>query len=195
MIKPGTIYNDIISHEDWLPTFLAAAGVPDVVEKVKNGYEANGKTWKVHLDGHNYMPFFKGEVAKAPRDQILYFGQGGELNAIRWNDWKVHFAMIEGDIARGQREIPNWPAIINLRADPYEEAWRESAMYMRWYADNMWLFVPIQLEIQKFLASMNGYPFQEGQSLNAGGINYQSLKALKILEQIREKGLIELPRN
>ncbi|CAB1084768.1 Arylsulfatase (EC [Olavius algarvensis Delta 1 endosymbiont] len=91
MIKPGTIYNDIISHEDWLPTLLAAAGVPDVVEKAKNGYEANGKTWKVHLDGHNYLPFFKGEVANAPRDQFLYFGQGGELNAIRWNDWKNVF--------------------------------------------------------------------------------------------------------
>ena len=55
--------------------------------------------------------------------------------------------------------------------------------------------MPVQIEIQKFLASLNGYPFQEGQSLNAGGINYQSLKALKILEQIREKGLIEMPRN
>ena len=195
VIESGTKNNDIISQEDWMPTLMAAVGEPDIAEKLKKGHRANGKKWKVHLDGYNFLPRFKGEADKGPREQIFYFGQGGELNAVRWNDWKVHFAMIEGDIARGQREIPNWPVIINLKADPYEEAWRESAMYMRWYADNMWLFVPIQLEIQKFLASIDGYPFQEGQSLNAGGINYQSLKALKILEQIREKGLIELPRN
>ena len=68
-------------------------------------------------------------------------------------------------------------------------------MYIRWYVDNMWLFVPVQGQIQKFLASMDGFPFQEGQSLNASGINYRSLKALQILQQIQEKGLIEMPRN
>ena len=77
VIKPGTIINEIISHEDWLPTFLAAAGVPDVVEKLKNGYNANGKEWKVHLDGYNFLPFFEGKVKAPPRDQIFYFGQGG----------------------------------------------------------------------------------------------------------------------
>ena len=92
VIKPGTIYNDIVSHEDWLPTFLAAAGEPDIVNKLKNGYSANGKQWKVHLDGYNFMPYFKGETEKGPREQIIYFGQGGELNALRWNDWKVTFA-------------------------------------------------------------------------------------------------------
>jgi arylsulfatase len=195
VIESGTKSNDIISQEDWVPTLMAAVGEPDIVDKLKKGHRANGKKWQVHLDGYNFMPRFKGEVEKGPREQIFYFGQGGELNAVRWNDWKVHFAVIEGNIAFGQREIPNWPTIINLRADPYEEAWRESSMYIRWYADNMWLFVPVQLEIQKFLGSLEGYPFQEGQSLNASGINYQSIKALKILEQIREKGLIEMPRN
>jgi len=68
-------------------------------------------------------------------------------------------------------------------------------MYLRWMGDNMWLFVPVQQEIQKFLASMKGYPFQEGQSLNVGDVNYRSLKAMQLLEQIREKGLIEIPRN
>jgi arylsulfatase len=191
VIKPGTIYNDIISHEDWLPTFLAAAGVPDVVEKLKNGYQANGKTWKVHLDGYNFVPYFKGEVNGGPRDQIFYFGQGGELNAVRWNDWKVHFAIIEGNIATGERIVTNWPLIINLRADPYEEMWEEGEMgYLRWFADNMWLFVPVGEEIQKFLATIPGYPFQEGQSLNAGGINYQSLKAMNILQQLKKGGYI-----
>ena len=95
VIKPGTIVNDIFSQEDWLPTLLAAAGEPDIVEKVKKGYQANGKTWKAHLDGYNFLPFFKGEAKKGPREEIFYFGQGGELNAVRWNDWKVHFAVQE----------------------------------------------------------------------------------------------------
>ena len=165
------------------------------MEKLKQGHTANGKQWKVHLGGYNLLPRFKGEVDDGPRDQIFYFGQGGELNAVRWNDWKIHFAILEGNITDAQRIEPSWPLVINLKADPYEHAWEESGMYMRWMADNMWLFVPVQVQIQKFLASMNGYPFQEGMSLNAGGINYRSLKALQILEQITEKGLIERPGN
>ena len=165
------------------------------MEKLKQGHTANGKQWKVHLDGYNFLPRFKGEVDEGPRDQIFYFGQGGELNAVRWNDWKIHFAILEGNITDAQRIETSWPIVINLKADPYEHAWEESGMYMRWMADNMWLFVPVQVQIQKFLASMNGYPFQEGMSLNAGGINYRSLKALQILEQITEKGLIERPGN
>ena len=75
-----------------MPTFLAAAGEPEIVEKLKQGYTA-GKTFKVHADGFNFLPFFKGEVKKSPRETIHYFGQGGELNAVRWNDWKIHFAV------------------------------------------------------------------------------------------------------
>jgi arylsulfatase len=187
VIKPGTIINDIMSHEDWLPTFLAAAGVPDVVEKLKKGYTANGKEWKVHLDGHNFMPFFKGDVDKGPRDAIYYFGQGGELNAIRWNDWKVTFAMIRGNIATGERIVTNWPMITHLRADPYEEMWEEGEMgYLRWYGDNMWLFVPVQAKLGEFFKTIPGYPFQEGSTLSAGGINYNSLKAMKAMKMLEE---------
>jgi arylsulfatase len=187
-IKPGTIYNDIISHEDWMPTLLAAAGVPDVVDRLKNGYQANGKKWQVHLDGHNFMPYFEGKVQQSPRHQILYFGQGGELNAIRWNDWKIHFAMIKGNIAVGERIVTNWPVLINLRADPYEEMWHESDMYIRWYGDNMWLFVPVQAELKKFFMTIPQFPFQEGSSLSAGNINYNSLKAMKALKMLEELG-------
>ena len=187
VVKPDTIINDMMSHEDWLPTFLAAAGDPDIVEKCKAGHEANGKQWKVHLDGHNYMPFFKGEAEKAPRDSIYYFGQGGELNAIRWNDWKVHFAVVEGNIATGERIVPYWPLIINLRADPYEEMHEEGEMgYLRWYGDQMWLFVPIQAKIREFFTTIPNYPFQEGSALSAGNINYNSLKAMKALKMLDE---------
>jgi arylsulfatase len=140
----------------------------------------------VHLDGYNFLPYFQGEVQKGPREQIVYFGQGGELNAIRWNDWKVHFGIFEGNIATGIREVPNWPLIINLRADPYEEMWEESPMYLRWYGDNIWLFVPVLGELKKFFLTIPEYPFQEGSSLSAGNINYNTLKAMKAMKMLQE---------
>ncbi|MEM6675002.1 MAG: arylsulfatase [Planctomycetota bacterium] len=187
VVEPGTVINEMMSHEDWLPTLLAAAGDPDIVEKCKKGHTANGKQWKVHLDGYNYMPFLKGDVEEAPRDAIYYFGQGGELNAIRWDDWKVHFAVIKGNIATGERIVTNWPLIVNLRADPYEEMHEEGEMgYLRWYGDNMWLFVPVQAKLREFFTTIPDFPFQEGSSLTAGGINYTSLKAMKALQMLDE---------
>jgi arylsulfatase A-like enzyme len=194
VIKPGTIINDIMSQEDWMPTFLAAAGEPEIVEKLKQGYEAGGKTFKIHADGYNFMPFFKGDVKKSPRDTIYYFGQGGELNAVRWNDWKVHFAVQTGNIATGVRSVPGWPAIVHLRADPYERAVLDSQMYMRWYADQMWLFVPVQQKIKDFLGTIPGFPFQEGSSLSASGINYQTLKAAGAMKRLQELESISSPR-
>lgn len=65
--------------------------MPDVVEKLKQGYEANSKTWTLHADGYNFLPYFQGEVKKGPREEIIYFDQGGNMNAVRWNRWKVNF--------------------------------------------------------------------------------------------------------
>lgn len=188
MLKPGSKFDDIMSHEDWIPTLMAAAGKPGIVDKLKEGYTANGKEWKVHLDGHDFTPFFKGETATGPREEIFYFGQGGELNAVRWKDWKVNFAGITGNIATGVRLPTNWPLIVNLKADPYEMMPFHSDMYIRWYADNMWLFVPIQEKVAGFIGSLKGYPFQEGMDLNAAGINYNTLKAAQVLEEIKNSG-------
>ena len=88
--------------------------------------------------------------------------------------------------------MPNWPIIVNLRADPYEKMPFESDMYIRWYADNMWLFVPVQAKIQTFLGSIPDYPFQEGMALNAGNINYLTLKAMKALKQLET---LTMPNN
>ena len=195
VIEPGSLHNEIFSQEDWMPTLLAAAGVPDVVEKLKAGYQANGKTFKVHADGYNFLPFWKGEVKKAPREQILYFGQGGELNAVRWNDWKVNFAGVEGNIATGTRKVTGWPLLVNLRADPYEKMPFESADYIRWYGDNLWLFVPVQQMVKEFLVTINEFPFQEGSSLNAAGINYQTLKAVEALKRLKEIESLGNPSN
>ena len=195
VIKPGTLINEIFSQEDWMPTLLAAAGEPNIVEKLKQGYKANGKTFKVHADGYNFMPYFNGETEKGPREQILYFGPGGELNAVRWNDWKVNFGVVNGNIATGVREVPGWPMIVNLKADPYEQMPHESGMYLRWYADNIWLFVPVQMQIKKFLMTIPEFPFQEGGNLSAGGINYNTLKAAAALKRLNELESLGSPRN
>ena len=164
VIKPGTIYNDIFSHEDMLPTLVAAAGVPDVKEKLLKGYKVGRKTFKVHLDGYNMMPYFKGEVKESPRKEIFYFGQGGELNAIRYGDWKLHFTILEGAINTAYRKSPAWPVLFNLRADPYEVS-HNSFMYIRWFADQMWTFVPAQAITGKFLATFKEFPPVAGSSL------------------------------
>ncbi len=197
VLKPGSDHNEIFSQEDWMPTLLAAAGEPDVVSKLesKDGYKANGRTFRVHPDGYNFLPYFKGETKKAPREEILYFGQGGELNAVRWNDWKVNFAGINGNIATGTRDVTGWPLIVNLKADPWENMPFHSDMYMRWYADNIWLFVPVGGKIKEFLGTLPDYPFQEGASMNPSGINYNTLKAAAALKRLQEVETIQPPVN
>jgi arylsulfatase A-like enzyme len=196
VIEPGTVYNDIISQEDWLPTLLHAAGQPGIVDMVKEGYRSGSKEFRVHLDGFDFLPYFRGEVDRGPREQIIYFSQGGELNAVRYENWKIHFAQQQGNIATATREVTGWPAIVNLRADPYEKAMFEADMgYLRWYADNMWIFVPIQQVLKDFLATIPDYPFQEGSSLNAAGINYGSLKAAAAMERLQQLETIGRPNN
>ncbi|MDG3583875.1 arylsulfatase [Galbibacter pacificus] len=165
VIKPGTVYNDIFSHEDMMPTLVAAAGEPNIKEKVLKGYSANGKTFKQHLDGYNFLPYLKGEVKEAPRKEIFYFDAGGNLNAIRYEMWKVHFTIMEGDISQAYRKSPSWPLIVNLRADPYEVS-PDARMYVRWYGENMWLFVPAQRYAAEFLSTFKEFPPQTGSSLS-----------------------------
>jgi arylsulfatase A-like enzyme len=164
VIEPGTIYNDIFSHEDMLPTILAAAGVPDVKEKLLTGYQAGDKTFKIHLDGYNMLPFFRGEVDKNPRREIFYFDAGGNLNALRYDNWKLHFTIMEGAINEAYRKQPSWPILFNLRADPFEVS-HEAALYIRWFADQMWTFVPAQAITAEFLATFREFPPVAGSSL------------------------------
>jgi arylsulfatase len=158
VIKPGTIVNDIMSNEDWLPTFLAAAGDPDLKEKLKQGSKAGDKTFKVHLDGYNFMPFFKGEQARGPRQEIFYFDDNASLNALRINDWKIHFKIMEGNIASAQLKPLNAPQVINLRQDPFERYPGESLMYFRWGGDKLWTYVPAQVVVGQFIATFREFP-------------------------------------
>jgi len=184
VIKPGTFYNDMIAHNDWMPTFLAAAGNDTLVKDLAKGTKINGKEYRVHLDGYNYLPYFKGEVPNVPRESYFYFGQGGELNAMRWNDFKISFATVDGNIAMGTRTVTNWPTVTNLKEDPYETAPYESLTYMRWAADMMWIGEPVGRELQKFIATFPEYPFQEGNNRNPAGFNYNSYKAMQMVNQL-----------
>ena len=120
VIKPSTIINDIMSSEDWMPTLLAAAGEPDVKEKLLTGQQGWQKTFKNHLDGYNFVPFFKGEVAEGPRHEFFYFSDNADLNALRYDAWKISFKTIEGNLYTGKEESTNVPLVTNLRPDPWE---------------------------------------------------------------------------
>ncbi|MGE9289885.1 MAG: arylsulfatase [Puniceicoccales bacterium] len=195
VVEEGSRYSDIMSHEDWIPTIMAAAGVPDVVEQLREGYESNGKEWRVHLDGYNFKPFFEGEAEESPRKEIIYFGQGGELNAVRYGMWKVNFAGVEGNIALGTRQATNWPIIVNLYEDPYETAPFESDMYIRWYIDQMWVMVPMQRVVKNFFDSIEDFPFQTGSSLSVSNIGYGTLKQAEAMEKLNQLEAIARPRN
>jgi arylsulfatase len=175
VIKPGTIVNDIMSMEDWFPTFLAAAGDADVKTKLLTGMQAGDKTFKVHLDGYNFLPFFRGEVASGPRHEIFYFDDGANLNALRYDDWKITFQVLEGNIFNGKRVAPNMPFIVNLRQDPFERYPSESLMYMEWMSGKGWAFVPAQGIVAQFLQSFQEFP--PSQKPGSFGIE-QALEAI-----------------
>jgi arylsulfatase len=158
VVKPGTIYNDIMSQEDWLPTLVAAAGEPDVKSKLLTGYKAGDKTLKNHLDGYNFMPYFKGDEKTGPRHEIFYFDDNANLNALRYDRWKIHFSWIEGNLFTGRRTSANVPLVVDLRADPFERAPFESDLYRRWAADKLWTLVPAQAIAGEFIQSFKEYP-------------------------------------
>jgi arylsulfatase len=187
VIKPGTVYNDVISLIDWFPTLCAAAGIPDIRAQMARGFKAGNKTFKVHLDGYNFLPYFEGKAKQGPRQEIYYFDQGGNLNAIRYADWKVSFAInSEGNIATSTRETPAWAMITNLRMDPYERGIKEGGQALQFFAQQMWLLVPIGGKVKEFFSDFEDFPYQAGSSLNAGGINYGTLRQREALERLKK---------
>ena len=161
-IKAGSVSNQMISHMDWLPTILAAAGEPDIKEKLLKGHKAGAKTFKVHLDGYNQLPFLTGKTDKGPRDEFFYFSDDGDLFAMRYDNWKFVFAE-----QREQGTCQIWaepftrlrlPHIYNLRTDPLERATITSNTYWDWLFDHAFLLVPAQQIVGRFLATFKDYP-------------------------------------
>jgi arylsulfatase A-like enzyme len=161
-IKAGSVSSQMISHMDWLPTFVAAAGEPDVKEKLLTGHQAAGKTFKVHLDGYNQLPFLTGETETSPRIDFFYFSDDGDLLALRYDNWKLVFGEQR---LRGTMQL--WfepfvmlrvPKMFNLRTDPFEFADVTSNTYWDWFLDHVFLIVPAQKIVGDFLATFGDYP-------------------------------------
>ena len=187
VIKPGTVYNDPISLIDWFPTLCAAAGIPDIKEQMKTGFTAGSRKFKVHLDGFNFLPYFQGKEKAGPRESIYYFDQGGNLNALRYRDWKVSFAFnSHGNIATATREQPSWALITNLRMDPYERGMDEGGESLKFFGQQMWLLIPIQNRIKEFFSDFEEYPYQIGSSLNAANIGYGLLRQQEAMKRLKD---------
>ena len=155
VVQPGTVINDIFSHQDWFPTLTSAAGIQDIDKKLKKGYTAGDKIFKVHLDGYDQTDLLAG-TGPGRRETIFYFDDNANFNAMRWNDWKIHFAL-QMDGWAGPRESLNFPRMIHLRSDPYETS-LDSGLYTRFFADQLWLFVPVQQEVGKWLMTFRQFP-------------------------------------
>jgi arylsulfatase len=162
VIKPGTVSNEIVSNLDWLPTLLAAAGEPDIKEKLLTGHQVGEKTFKVHLDGYNLVPYFKGEVEKSPRVEFFYFSDDGELMAMRYDNWKFIFMeqRVTGTLQIWQEPLVvlRFPKLFNLRTDPYERADITSNTYWDWVLDHVYLFLPAQKFVADFLQTFVEFP-------------------------------------
>ena len=161
-IAPGTVSNEIIQHHDWLPTFLAAAGVPDIVDKLKAGHAIGDKTYRVHIDGYDLMPYLTGEVDKSPRRGMVYFSDDCDVLGIRIENWKVVF--MEQRCA-GTLQI--WmepftplraPKLFNLRTDPFERADITSNTYFDWWLDHDYIALMANVVVLDFLETFKDFP-------------------------------------
>jgi arylsulfatase len=162
VVKPGSRSNQVFAHEDMLPTLLAAAGVPDVKDKLLKGFTAgDDKNFKVHLDGYNLLPFFKGEVKESPRKEMLYWSDDGDLMALRYGNWKAVFKEQRAESFQVWSEpMVNLrvPKIFNLRSDPFERADHNAIYYNDWLIRRVFLLVPAQGYVAQWIQSFKEFP-------------------------------------
>ncbi len=160
VIPPGTVLNDIVSHEDWLPTLVAAAGNSNVTEQLLNGMTAGSKSYKVHLDGYNLMDYLSGKGAD-PRKDFFYFNDDGSLVGLRYNQWKIVFSEQRADgldVWQDPFTPLRFPKLFNLRSDPFETADHESINYGKWRIEHAFVLVPAQAYVARFLGTFKAYP-------------------------------------
>jgi arylsulfatase A-like enzyme len=161
VIQPGTVVNDIASHEDMLPTLLAAAGDGSVKEALLQGRTVGGRTYKVHLDGYDLLPALKGQAAW-PRREFIYWTDDGSVAALRYDNWKITFLKQEALGLKVWQEpfMPlRAPTLTNLRMDPFERAEEENAMgYQRWYMERMFTIAPAGNYVGEWLQSFKEFP-------------------------------------
>lgn len=180
----GVTLNGLISHEDWLPTFAAVAGNPNIGDQLKKGVTLNGRTYKNYIDGVNQLDYLAGKVTESPRQGFIYVNDAGEVAAIRYNDWKVMF------LENRAKQLQIWlepfvelraPYLFNLRRDPFEKALESSNTYYDWYIDRAGFVIPpIQQYALNFLTTFKDYP----PSQTAG--NWNLSKVQKQIENMTQ---------
>lgn len=161
-IAKGAVSNDIMSHLDWFPTLVAAAGEPDIKGKLIKGYKAGNKDFKVHLDGYNFLPYLTNQEKNGPRNEFFYFSDDGDLTGLRYDNWKFVFAE-----QRAIGTLKVWaepftflrvPKIFNLRMDPYERADFTSNTYYDYLLNHAFMLVPAQKYVADFMATFKEFP-------------------------------------
>jgi arylsulfatase len=161
-IKPGQTAHEIVQFHDWLPTFLAMAGDPDVVEKLKRGYQAIGRTYKNHIDGYNLLPYLTGEAKESPRKFFMYLSDDGDVLGLRYDNWKIVFME-----QRCHGTLQIWaepftrlrvPKVFNLRTDPYERGDQTSNTYWQWVIDHVYLLYGAQAAAARWAATFKDFP-------------------------------------
>lgn len=181
-IPSGVTYNGIISHEDWLPTFAAAAGDPNITDKIKNGYSAIGRNYRNYIDGVNQLDYLTGKTKDAPRKEFIYVNDDGQVVAMRYDSWKAVFLENRGmafEVWREPFTELRVPLLFNLRRDPFEKAQHNSNTYNDWFLERAFVLVPMQQMAGQFLMTMKDYP----PSQTPGSFNLE-----KIQKQIESMG-------
>ena len=161
VLKPGTVNNDICAHEDIIPTLMAAVGQPKIKEQLLEGAQVGSKNYKVHLDGYNMLPKWKGETDESPRKEFLYWNDDGKLVGMRYENWKVVFMEQRShgfDVWQEEFTPLRLPKIFNLRTDPFERADHEAIGYPQWRLERTYLLVPAQALVANWLESFRDYP-------------------------------------
>jgi arylsulfatase len=153
--------NGIVSHEDWLPTFAAAAGNPNIKEQLLKGAQVNGRQYKNHIDGYNMLDYLSGKTDKSPRREFIYVGDDGNVMSVRYDDWKATYLENRAHRLQVWREPLvhlRMPLLFNLRRDPFEKAYENSNTYHDWMIDRAYVLGPMQVVASKFLMSMKEFP-------------------------------------
>jgi arylsulfatase len=180
-IKPGTVLNGIVSHIDMFPTLLAAAGDPDVTQKLLKGTKVGGQAFNVHLDGYNMLPYLTGEAKESPRQSLVYFSDDGELMAVRLRDWKIQFAVqraFQMNVWAEPLVKLRVPHLFSLRRDPFERADFNSNTYWDWMVDHAFLMYEVQALVAEQIAGFAKFPpRQKPASFNLDAVLAQVSKS------------------
>ena len=172
---PAVTRNDIVAHEDWLPTFAAIAGDASIKDKLAEGVELNGRKYRNYIDGVNQLDYLSGKAKQSPRKQFIYVNDDGQIVAMRYDAWKAVFLENRGQAFGVWREPfteLRVPLLFNLRRDPFEKSQHNSNTYNDWFLDRVFVMVPLQQIAGQFLMTMKEYP----PSQTPGSFNLEKIQ-------------------